>query len=444
MLRHAACLCILSTLSAAELQREAHTVDGEAVTVSSKSELTIGARDDADVKSRELWYARHDGTRWGAWQKHGLSFTRETPITWSPPEGHWRIFVRIEEVSGLRMPAPTADTSPAAEFIIDRTPPAVDIGFPTEGSKLRGGHEYEITWSVQEAHLHSTPISIRYARSPDGEWTTIAEHLPDRGSFVWTTPQDMTATGSIEVVAADQALNRGSAAVGNLVIDAIAPSRTVLGPAISATRSFPVRVRATDAGPAGLASIQLHVSADDGKTWSTGETVTAAPFEAIPFTAPADGTYLLDVVATDRAGNANPAPTAKGPKTFEVLVDTQAPTIALATAKGVRGVDGAAEGRRTYKPGDAVEVAFTVKDATVGADGVSVLWQAQTDARWEPLGSDLPPDAPFRFTIPDLSTTTARVKVVAVDVAGNTGEVVARETIVIDNEVEGGSVDVDL
>ncbi|MDA3959935.1 MAG: hypothetical protein PF961_04025, partial [Planctomycetota bacterium] len=221
-------------------------------------------------------------------------------------------------------------------------------------------------------------------------------------------------------------------------------SRNVLGPAISASREVAVSVRATDAGPAGLAKIQLYYSIDAGSTWSPGPEVSAAPFESIPFTAPADGVFLLDVVATDEAGNANPLPSGKGPTAFSMLVDTEQPVISLASANGVRAVGGVEDGRRVYKPGDKVEVAFTIKDATVGKEGVTVLWQPQTDARWETLGTGLAPDAPFAFAIPDIATTTAMVKVMAVDAAGNTGEVSAEQPIAIDNKVEGGAVDIDL
>lgn len=436
---------LLATLAlgvpAAELQREKAVVDDRPVTVSNRDEIRISARDDDDVKNRELWYARRQDT-WGAWQKHGLSFARNSDIVWAPSEGHWKIYLRIEEISGLAMPQPDAGTAASSEFIIDRTPPTVEITFPQDGSKLRGGETYAITWTASDLHLHSTPITIRYARSNDDDYHTVAEHIPNNGSFDWTTPQDMTDVGKLQVVAADKALNRGADEVGNLVIDAIAPSRNILGPAISAARELEVAIRATDAGPAGLADVQLFYSTDDGASWTPGPTIDQAPFETIPFAAPGDGVYLLGLVARDQAGNANPAPA--GRTAHRLLVDTQPPSVTLQTANGLKAVGAEAAGRSIYKPDDQVQVTFQVKEANPQADGVSVFFQSQEGARWEPLGTGLAPSEPFTFAIPDIATTTARVRVVALDVAGNQGEVVSEAPIVIDNVVETGSVDVDL
>lgn len=428
---------------AAELEREQFVVDEHPVTVSNRDEIRIKARNDDSVRNRELWYTRRQGS-WGPWQKHGLTFARGTDIAWTPTEGHWKIYLRIEEVSGLAMPEPTAETAASSEFIIDRTAPTVAITYPVDGSKLGGGKTYTITWQVEDPHLHSTPITIRYARAGEDDFATVAENIPNSGAFDWTTPQDMTATGRLQIVAADKALNRGSAEVTNLVIDAIAPSRNILGPAISAGRQIDVGIRATDAGPAGLATVQLHYSTDDGATWTPGPELDAEPFETIPFAAPSDGAYLLALVATDEAGNANPAPSGKGGGSFAMLVDTEQPTVALQTPTGIKPVAADAAGRSVFKPGDQVAVTLQVKDANPKADGVSVFFQSQEGARWEPLGSQLPPDQPFTFAIPDLATTTARVRVVAVDVAGNQGEIISTAPIAIDNKVETGEVDIDL
>ena len=438
-------LLVAATLGApaAELQREKHVVDEHPVTVSNRDEIRVRARNDDDVKNRELWYTRRQDT-WGPWQKHGLSFARGTDIVWAPTEGHWRIYLRIEEVSGLAMPEPSSPNDASSEFIIDRTPPAVAITFPQDGSELRGGETYTVTWEATDPHLHSTPITIRYARSGDDDLVTVAENIPNTGAYDWTTPQDMTATGTLQIIAADKALNVGAAAVQGLVIDAIAPSRNILGPGISAQRELDVTIRATDAGPSGLARVQLVYSTDDGATWTPGPGITEAPFERIAFAAPTDGAYQLALVATDEAGNANPAPSGKAGGTFALLVDTEQPNLSLRTPTGIKAVAAAAAGRSVYKPGDEVSVTWQIKDANPKADGVSVFFQSQEGARWEPLATGLAPTDVFTFPIPDIATTTARVRVVAVDVAGNQGEVVSEAPLAIDNQVESGSIDIDL
>jgi len=438
-------VALTAVLGAVELPREAHTVAGKPLPVSAKNEITISARTDADVRTRELWYRRRDNGSWQAWQKHGLTFARDTPITWSPPEAHWQIYVRIEEVSGLKMAEPDSDTPASSEFIIDRSPPRVAVTFPGDGAELRGGASYEITWTVEDPHLHATPITISWARSADGETEVIAEHIANTGSFEWKTPLDMTANGRIEIKAADKAGNIGVATTGDIVIDAVAPSRNILGPEISATRDVNLAIRASDAGPAGLASVQLYASGDNGTTWQPGVTISEAPFDSMAWSAPTDGLFLLALVAKDEAGNTSQIPSGAPAGAFRLLIDSAEP-VTLSSPIGIADpdVDPETPARRIYKPGDRVRVPFAIKDANIRADGVTVAFQAQEGARWQVIGENLAPEQPFTWTIPNLATTSAKIRVTATDVAGNQGEAVASETFAVDNQVETGSVDIDL
>lgn len=439
-------LCATGTLVAADLPRERHTVDQRQLPVTNRTELTFKARADADVKTRELWYASFDGRAWGTWQKHGITFDAATPITWQPPEGHWKVFVRIEEISGLADPAPTASTPPAVEFIVDRTPPAVAIDFPTQGFELRGGSsDYEVRWTVTDPHLHSTPIAVQWARDAESEFSTVTEALANSGSLAWTTPRDMTASGRLRLLATDKAGNTGSAEVGGLVVDAVVPRAGVLGPQISASRQVPVQVAARDAGPAGLAWIRLYWSADGGVTWNKGPEATGSAFEQIPFTATKDGRIALALVAADEAGNVAPVPTDHTHVQHNLLVDTTAPAPVLASPIGIRLVDADPDAplQTVYKPGDQVVVASQSGEANPAPGGATISLQVAADAPWQPLGENLEAGAPFTFTIPDVDSTAVRIKLEIVDTAGNRGQAIATDTFRIDNTVEGGAVTVE-
>lgn len=430
--------------NATELQRERHLVGDQQMTVSNRQEITIKKRNDADVKNRELWYSKFDGTQWGAWQKHGIDFSRDTPIAWSPTEGQWRVYVRIQEISGLADPTPTPKTA-GTQFIIDRTPPSVAVTFPPDGAKLRGGENYTITWTAADPHMHSSGITLKWARDNDDAPTVIASGLTNVGKYTWTTPQDMTANGRIIVEAADKALNVGSAQSTGIVIDAIAPSRNILGPAITAARDVDLAIRAQDAGPAGLQSVQLFFSPDNGTTWNPGPSSNKT-FDAIAWQAPEDGTYQLTLVATDQSGNANPRPSGENAAQASILIDTRAPTVALASPIGIHDPNDKpqAPSRRVFKPNDQVHVSFNVQDPNIRKDGITVYLQTEQGGRWETLGSGLPPTQAYGFSVPNISTTSARVKVVATDVAGNSGEAVASEAFRIDNQVEQASTEIDL
>ena len=421
---------------------EPMVVDNKPITVTPKKEIPINITSPVEVSTRELWYRSFDGKAWGAWQKHGIAFARETPIVWAAPEGHWQIFVRQILTSGLATPVPQADIKPAAEFIIDRTVPTVAIAFPAVKEKLRGGDKYTLKWEAKDPYLKNTPITVLYSR--DGQKFDVqAENLPNSGSFEWTVPKDMTITGILRIQAADKAANVGSADISSLLIDSIRPKGKVLGPAITKTLETALDLEIADQGPAGLATARLWVSRDDGTSWTEGPWIQDP--KKVAWKAPEDGRYRLAIVAKDAAGNESPTPKGKADDQTTIVVDTTAPSIALASAIGISEAEkpGPA-GRRDFKPGDRVQVQFTAKDANAAPGTVSVFLQTDPAKPWSELGKNLPADAAFRFDIPAIETKTARVKVTAVDAAGNLGEAVSSELFTIQTQVADAAVEVQL
>lgn len=436
---------LLASIAAADLPREKHVVDKKPLPVTAKNELTFKARSDADVKVRELWYARRGQDGWGSWERHGVTFGRDNPIVWSPPEGHWKTYIRIEEISGLATPIPTAETNPSIEFIADRTAPKAGITFPSDGTKLMGSSPYNITWTVTDPHLHSTPISLYWAHDQEAEFKLLAEALPNSGTWTWNTPRDMTPAGRLKIVATDKAGNSSSAQVSGLTIDSISPRTKILGPTINASHQVALATSAHDGGPAGLAWVKLFYTNDGGATWSEGPQKADAPFESLDWKAPSDGDYGLVLVAADKAGNTSKIPAEAADIQAKLLVDTEKPVITLTTATGLRMAGASTDGpvRRVFKPGDRVQVDFRAQDQNLAADAASVYLQQETDAPWQPLGQNLPVNQAFTFDIPNISSASCRIKVQVIDLAGNPGEVVAGETFRVDNQVETGDVEVD-
>jgi hypothetical protein len=420
---------------------EFQSVDGKLVPVWAKKELSMEfkSKDVDDIKSLELWYASYDGKEWGPWQKHGIVFPPEVPITWTPPEGHWKIFVRVIKKSGLALPEPDQNTKPRGEFIIDRTPPTVAISFPPTKAKLRGGIKYAIKWEAADPHLRSAPVTIRWSRDGKGTYEVEADAIPNNGSFDWTVPKDMTTSGQLQIQVMDKAGNVGTAESGQILVDSINPHGRVLGPAISSKSEVNLDLAVADAGPAGLASARLWVSQDDGTSWTEGPFIQE-PFKTVAWKATADGRFRLAVVAVDQAGNASATPKGKTDDQSVLIVDTTPPTILLSSAIGIVEAEKTASPRRAFKAGDRVAVPFVVKDANLAPNTVAVFLQTDPNKAWQELGRNLPADAAFRFEIPALGSRNARVKVQATDQAGNVGETVATETFVIDTDVDPGTV----
>jgi hypothetical protein len=446
MLRQfALCAFFAAAIPLTQAAEPTGAVEDKQVPVSAKKEITINARNDDEVQSRELWFSRFDGKNWGEWQKHGLTFGRDTPIVWTPPEGHWRIYVKITQVSGLSMPDPTVETKGSSEFIIDRTAPVVSLQTPTSKAKVRGGQHYNVRWNAADPHITTTPITILWSRGGDGKFDTVAESIPNTGSYDWLVPKDMTTNGQLQVQAIDRAGNIGLASSTQVLVDSIAPSGRITGPAVTANNEIDVAVNVNDAGPSGLSSVQLWMSRDDGATWVEGPMITETPMKSIHVKASNDGYYRLALVSIDQAGNSSALPRGKADDQFIMLVDSVKPVISLPSANGITDADKAGPtARRAYKAGDRVQVQFIIKEVKLADNPVSIYLQTDPAKGWTELGKNLPADAAFRFELPKIATKNARLKITAVDVAGNLGEAVAAETFSIDTEVGSGDVSVDL
>ncbi|MCS6970802.1 MAG: hypothetical protein RMM29_00165 [Planctomycetota bacterium] len=448
MLRPLLPLCALALLSAGEarpkpLDPEPFRDGTREIEVSNVKERTLTPKADPEGLDRYvLWYRGFDNGNWGAWQRHGQAYPKGTPVVWAPPEGHWQVHLQVVLTSGLPSADPAREPDKIKahkEFIIDRSSPRVAIGFPGAGAKLRGGDKYTVRWTASDAYLRTAPIAIRWSVDGGASWATVASELANAGSFEWTVPRDMTTTGVLRIEAADKAGNVGFADVAGILVDSIRPRGRVLGPAISNRQETALDLEVNDQGPAGLSAARLWVSQDDGVSWVEGPTI-AAPFKQVSWRAPQDGVFRLYVVATDGAGNVTQAPQGKVGET--IIVDTSAPTVLLASAIGISDAAAPAPGRRDFKPGDRVQVVFTVKDANLQPNSISVLWQMESGKPWVELGRNLPHDQAFRFQIPNdvAATKSARIKVTAADLAGNVGEAVAAEAFTIQTLAQIGDI----
>ena len=423
------------------LPEERETVENRQIPVWAKQEININVKADADVASRELWYRSFDGKVWAAWQKHGQAFSKDAPITWAPPEAHWQVYIRKVLTSGLSHDQPGDDTKAHGEFIIDRTVPAVAIKFPATKAILAGGAKYAVTWDATDPHLRNAPVSIKWSRDGKAEGEVIAAGIANSGTYEWTVPKDMTTSGVLRIESLDKAGNLGAAESSSITVDSIKPKGKVVGPTISAKQDLALELEVKDEGPAGLASAQLWVSQDDGVSWTQGPVIT--DFKAVAWKAPADGRYRLSVQAEDKAKNQSAPPKGKGDDQSVLTVDTTAPTVLLSSAIGIMPADQAVTGtKRDFKPGDRVQVPFAIKDSNLAANTVTVFFQADPAKPWEILGDKLPADTAFRFEMPKVETKVARIKVSAVDAAGNIGESTAAETFAIQTQIQDDTVEI--
>lgn len=106
--------------------------------------------------------------------------------------------------------------------------------------------------------------------------------------------------------------------------DSVAPTSTATSPAVSASSAWPVSFSASDVGD-GVGSVELFVKRPGAADYTSAGRISGQPAGAFDFdSAGVEGSYSFYTVATDLAGNAEPAPATADTTT---VVDTLAATV---------------------------------------------------------------------------------------------------------------------
>jgi hypothetical protein len=151
-----------------------------------------------------------------------------------------------------------------------------------------------------------------------------------------------------------------------------------------------------------ISSLVLYAKEGANGAWSVRE--KAAPMQtSFTFRAPRDGEYWFRIVAIDNQGKAHPDDLSKDPQdTVVVVVDSSAPTLDVTYDGNVP------EGQIVH---------CDMRDANPDLLKMRFFYQTR-DQAWRNL--EHLPDQPNRFCVPAQAALTNFIRVLAVDLAGNT------------------------
>ena len=201
--------------------------------------------------------------------------------------------------------------------------------------------------------------------------------------------------------------------------DSTAPTVAVIDPGTPLRGSVAVSATASDAG-SGIASVKIQYSPAGAGIWTDVCTATSSPYSCSwNTTVPADGLYDLRAIATDNAGN----------------------TTTSATVTNLR-VDNTAPATTLTNPGSPLRATVSLANTATDAGGSGI---SNVKLQRSPAGANTWTDICSTATATACSFDTTAVadgvydlRVLATDVAGNTGNtVVANRTI--DNTKPSGT-----
>ncbi|OGM97351.1 MAG: hypothetical protein A2735_03205 [Candidatus Yanofskybacteria bacterium RIFCSPHIGHO2_01_FULL_41_21] len=332
----------------------------------------------------------------------------------------------------------------ANTFTIDNTLPTVPtVLTPNGGQVLKGGDDYDITWtSSVDTNFSATPIKIEYSKLGDfSDTTTVVAATANDGSYTWSLPTDDTTTAKIRVTATDLAGNTGSdLSNATFTIDSTAPTipvTTLTGTTVQADNDTITIV------------FSEPVLADDG-TWSTNEfsaiespdgtvlDLTGAVFgyagSTLTITLSEANEYLQngDFVAVtavagkikDPAGNALAAIEVIG--TVAVTGDVAAPTVALTYNPD-----------RPVKDADTVTITATFNETILGTPQIAIATAGDGDVAATGMSTTADPLIwTYSWNVPsgtdDDGLATITISGVT-DLAGNANAVASNNTRTVDN-----------
>lgn len=174
------------------------------------------------------------------------------------------------------------------------------------------------------------------------------------------------------------------------------------------------------AGPSGVGILELYYTLDAGKTWQLLDKREEA---SKPFSVdvPGEGIYGFTMVVKNKAGLGRAAPQPGELPEVRVGVDITAPVCEIITPlENVPGSKG------------LINVKWTAIDANLASGPVKIEWSENPSGPWHLVVDKQPNNGVFRWRVPDNTPYQVFLKMEVTDVAGNVGQFITREPVLVD------------
>jgi len=269
--------------------------------------------------------------------------------------------------------------------------------------------------SASQSNSASVALTIADCSDRQGIFVSESTTPPSATAAGWVTCQ--TTAGAIHysvasadgaktlyVYAKDEAGNISTSSSVNVTIDRTAPILTwVTAPAmvsiLKGSNSYSLSWTASDATTS-IQSLKLYY-AEDGSSYDAGTSLSTSA-TSLSWTIPSHDTSTakLKLVAVDTVGNTQSI--VAGPFT----IDSSLPTVSITDLSG------------PYRGGTSVNVSLSASDTLSGLNTFKLQY-ASNGTTFADVATLSTSATSYSWTIPSDNTTTAKLKVIAVDVAGN-------------------------
>ncbi|HLY09959.1 MAG TPA: hypothetical protein VKW04_11695 [Planctomycetota bacterium] len=290
-------------------------------------------RGSLPLQSVTLYY-RAEGMK--EWAKYGESPTLEPPFSFAKTDGKYGIYITCATDAARKgdfsQKAPDKDTEPQLTLIIDSLPPQLELASFNDGGVVMAGAAMDIRWKMTEANPDPKGMSIYH--SPDGgkTWTLVGSALDSlKGSYRWIVPNASGARHKLRLVCVDRFGNRGQVESAQMfTIDNDLPVVGIVErPAlVSRTPRVAVTYKASDA-TSGIDRVALYgrLLTEKGAYKLLAESKNAEG--TIEADLSAEGSWGLILVAQDGAGHGSADPERNPRPDMVTMYDATRPEISL-------------------------------------------------------------------------------------------------------------------
>jgi hypothetical protein len=382
-------------------------VGGESWCIDSSHDILWSATDDQGVTNIALYYSTDAGSNWTPIDEEEPDDGTYTWTVPSAPSNECRVkVIAYDEASNTG-----EDVSDSNFTIEDCQAPTVELTSPVGGESWCVNSSHDILWSASD-DIGVANIALYYSTDGGSVWTQIDETEPNDGAYTWTMPSVPSTQCRVKVIAYDEAGNTGADSSDNnfTIEDCQAPTVSVVDPdggeEWCVGSSQDIIWSALD--DVEVTKIALYYSTDGGAVWipiDEDEHNDAVYTWTVPGTPSTQ--CRVKVMAYDEAGN--------------VAEDTSGADFTIKECESPSASVIAPNGDEDWCIGSTQDILWSASD-NVEVTNIALYYSTDGGSGWIPIDEEEPNDGVFAWIIPDTPSLGCRVKVVAYDEAGNSGE----------------------
>lgn len=344
-----------------------------------------------------LLYSSDSGS---TWTSIATGLSNSGTYTWTlPTVNNTTMMIKVTAVDKA---GNTTSAVSSSTFTIDSTAPTTSIT------------------SNPASPTNATTATFGFSGSDTGGSTVASYQCQlDSGGYSSCTStksySSLTAGSHTFYVKATDAVGnaQSTATTYTWTVDLTAPTLTITTPSTNGTVALATGLPSvTLAGACSENGINVAIT---GAVTGSASCASGAWSTNLNLNSLSDGTATLTATQTDVAGNSTAV-------SRTMIVDKTNPTVSLTSFN-----NGA------YAGGSTVNITWSASDTNIATTPITLAYSTNSGSTWTTIAAAQANTGTYAWTLPTLNTTTAMVKVTAVDAAGNSNSAQSASVFTIDS-----------